>query len=165
MSGKSLVRKIIHNCHKCFKVNPVGAQFIMANLPHKRVPPARPFSTSGCDFAGPILTKESTGRGRRLVKTYFVVCVCFATKAIQIELATALSTEECLAAFKRFISRRVYVCDIYTDHGSNFLGANNELWHLFTLLKNDKNNIDNQLSIIRSMLKLQTFNTAYIRSQ
>lgn len=146
MSGRSSIRKIIHKCLKCFKINPVRAQFLMGNLPAKRVQPARPFITSGCDFAGPILTKESTGRGRRLVKTYIVVFVCFATKAIHIELATALSTEEFLAAFKRFISRRGYVRDIYTDHGSNFLGANNELRNLYDFLKRNKNIIDNQLS-------------------
>jgi hypothetical protein len=43
MSGRSVVRRIIHNCLKCFRANPTTS-------PKDRVQPARPFLNSGVDF-------------------------------------------------------------------------------------------------------------------
>jgi len=57
--------------------------------------------------------------------------VCFASKAVHIEAVTELSTEAFLATFDRFIARRGIPTDVYTDCGTNFVGAER---HLQTLL-------------------------------
>ncbi|GBO43766.1 hypothetical protein AVEN_38343-1, partial [Araneus ventricosus] len=48
-------------------------------------------------------------------------------KAIHLEIVNSLSTEAFIGALKRFISRRGRPSDIFSDNGTNFVGANNEL--------------------------------------
>jgi len=60
-------------------------------------------------------------------KDYIAIFVCFVTKAVQIEFVTSLTTEIFLAALRRFIARRGKLKTIYSDNGTNFQGAANEL--------------------------------------
>ncbi|XP_054257637.1 uncharacterized protein LOC128982723 [Macrosteles quadrilineatus] len=50
-----------------------------------------------------------------------------ATKAIHIEVVTDLTTSGFIAALTRFVSRRGLCSDLYSDCGTNFVGANSEL--------------------------------------
>ncbi|KAJ8981408.1 hypothetical protein NQ317_010347 [Molorchus minor] len=43
LSARSLVNKVIHNCITCYKINPTGTGYLMADLPGVRVSPSRPF--------------------------------------------------------------------------------------------------------------------------
>jgi hypothetical protein len=138
MSGRSVVRRIIHNCLKCFRANPTTSSQLMGDLPKDRVQPARPFLNSGVDFGGPVYLKEGRGRGKRTVKGYIALFVCFATKALHLELVGDLSSQSFLGALKRFISRRGHVANLYSDNGTNFVGARNELSELGEMLKSQK---------------------------
>jgi hypothetical protein len=91
ISGRSVVRRIIHNCLKCFRANPTTSSQLMGDLPKDRVQPARPFLSSGVDFGGPVYLKEGRGRGKRTVKGYIALFVCFATKALHLELVGGIS--------------------------------------------------------------------------
>ena len=53
------------------------------------------------------------------------------------EIVSDLSTERFLAAFRRFIGRRGIPSCVYSDNGSNFVGANNQLRELFVLLNGE----------------------------
>ncbi|XP_070066946.1 uncharacterized protein [Drosophila virilis] len=55
------------------------------------------------------------------------VFVCFATKAVHLELVKDLSTAFFLNALKRFISTRGRPSQIWSDNATNFVGAKNEL--------------------------------------
>jgi len=48
-------------------------------------------------------------------------------KAVHLEVVSDLSTDAFLAAFDRFIARRGLPSDIYSDCGTNFMGANKQL--------------------------------------
>nr|XP_012232668.1 PREDICTED: uncharacterized protein LOC105678150 [Linepithema humile] len=56
------------------------------------------------------------------------------TKAIHIELVSDLSTPAFLNALKRFIACRGLCINIYSDNGTNFKGAQNELHAFYELL-------------------------------
>lgn len=100
----------------------------MGNLPAARIQEAQPFETSGVDYGGPMLIRESHRRGRiHINKCYIAVFVCFVTKAIHIELVSELTTNAFLAALRRFTARRGHCKHIYSDNGTNFQGAKNEL--------------------------------------
>lgn len=50
-----------------------------------------------------------------------------ATKAIYLEAVTGMSTEHFMMALHRFIGRRGLCKDMYSDNGTNFIGADNVL--------------------------------------
>ena len=66
----------------------------MANLPTERITPSRPFTRTGLDFAGPLLIKSPMSKATQ--KAYIFIFVCFSTKAIHIELVSALTTSALL---------------------------------------------------------------------
>ncbi|KAL4092498.1 hypothetical protein QTP88_026999 [Uroleucon formosanum] len=92
--------------------------------------PRRAFATTGIDFAGPVKIKVSTRRNAPSGKAYICVFVCFATKAVHVELVSDLSTDAFIAAFRRFWSRRGYCTTLWSDNGKNFVGANRKLKEL-----------------------------------
>ncbi|CAK9834532.1 hypothetical protein ANTRET_LOCUS11048 [Anthophora retusa] len=138
IAGKSIVKQILHKCISCCKYNPKTPQYIMGNLPKNRIRQSRPFESVGIDYCGPFFIKEKKFRNRNKLKCYVVVFVCFATKAIHLELATDLTTESCLGALKRFLARRGKPCHVYSDNGTNFVGAKNEIAQTHALLQSDE---------------------------
>lgn len=111
----------------------------MADLPLERVRQAKPFSVTGVDYAGPFLVSSRRARGITPSKFYVCLFVCFAIKAIHLELAFNLSTESFLAALRRFIARRGRCSQLYSDCGTNFVGANKELIrHMQTAAEQEK---------------------------
>ena len=71
-----------------------------------------------------------------------------AIKAVHLEVVSDLTTDGFLAALRRFVARRGIPAHIYSDNGTNFIGANNHLKELYVLLNSDthKNQI-NQFAI------------------
>lgn len=131
LSGTQLAKSIIQKCMKCFKYSAKASQQIMGNLPSVRLNVTRPFKHSGVDYAGPISVKSSTFRTTIISKGYICLFVCMVTKAIHLEAVSDLTTNGFLAAFRRFVSRRGHCSDIYSDCGTNFVGASKELRVLY----------------------------------
>ncbi|XP_066258254.1 uncharacterized protein [Euwallacea similis] len=134
VNGKNAIKHNLSRCVRCFKAKPKPLKFLMGSLPAARVKPSRPFSNCGVDYAGPILVKEGTLRRTKRVKTYICIFVCFATRAVHIDLVKDLSTASFLNALDRFCSRRGKPTDIHSDNGSNFVGANNHFLELSALI-------------------------------
>ncbi|XP_026481068.1 uncharacterized protein LOC113387893 [Ctenocephalides felis] len=134
LSIRSIVRQRIHKCNKCFRSNPKSFTPIMADLPSPRVMEAKPFQHTGTDYAGPFRVTMGKFRGVKSSKAYICLFICFSTKAIHIELASDLTTSTFLNCFKRFISRRGPVSCLYSDRGTNFVGAKSELKDIFQLI-------------------------------
>ena len=103
----------------------------MGDLPKSRVTPAKPFSSCGVDFAGPFLIGPSKGRGTKTSKGYISLFICTVTKAIHLETVSDLSSEGFIAAFKRLVARRGHCSELWSDCGTNFVGASKELDRMF----------------------------------
>lgn len=138
LNGTRLVKKLIKSCITCFRFNAQFASQIMSPLPLDRVQKSRPFSKTGIDFAGPVQIKSSRLRKAPIQKAYIAIFICMVTKAIHIELVSDLSTDAFIATLKRFLSRRGNPQTIYTDNGSNFVGARNQLRELSIFLKSSE---------------------------
>lgn len=104
----------------------------MGSLPKQRVTAWGPFKKVGVDFADPISIKNSLIRRAIETKGYICIFVCFATKAIHLELASDITTKTFLACFKKLFSRRL-PDEVFADNGSNFKGAASQLAELYTL--------------------------------
>jgi len=107
----------------------------MEDLPDVRVQQCHPFSCIGIDYAGPLLMKETSLRKARQYKVYIAVFVCMSVKAVHLELVS-VSTNAFLAAFDRFIARRGMPSAVYSDCGTNFVGASKRLFGLVNDPKN-----------------------------
>ncbi|XP_018395611.1 PREDICTED: uncharacterized protein LOC108774097 [Cyphomyrmex costatus] len=142
---RSLTRKIILKCVKCFKVKPVHSETIMSSLPPSRITVSRPFSYCGVDYAGPLTLREGKRRNAHTHKTHIAMFVCFATKAVHIELVSDLITDTFLAAFKRFISRRGKPSHMWSDNGTTFVGSRHRLREFSNLL--EKECIQNEIQL------------------
>ncbi|KAJ0180611.1 hypothetical protein K1T71_004015 [Dendrolimus kikuchii] len=118
----------------------------MADLPADRVSPQPVFSQVSTDFAGPFLIKSSTLRNAKLLKGYFCVFVCLATKAVHLEAVSELSTDAFFAALQRFVSRRGIPTLIRSDCGTNYVGARNQLIEVQNFLKANDDRITHKLA-------------------
>lgn len=106
----------------------------MDNLPPARVRPSSPFTHTGIDFCGPFFVKEKKYRNRNRVKVYVCVFICLAIKAVHLEVVSDLTSDAFIAALRRFAARRSTPQHVYSDNGTNFVGANNKLSELYRLL-------------------------------
>lgn len=131
LRGRDLARKICHACVWCAKNKPRELSQIMGLLPSDRVRPSRAFTITGLDFAGPITTLANKGRGRKTNKSYIALFVCFSTKAAHLEDTSELTIAAFIAALRRFIGRRGRPRMLYSDNGTNFVGANRELKEVY----------------------------------
>ncbi len=102
----------------------------MGQLPVERVTPDLVFNRVGVDYAGPIYVKYGHVRKPTLVKAYVRVFVSLSVKAVHLELVSDLTTEAFIACFRRFIARRGRPSLVWSDHGSNFVGASRHLKEL-----------------------------------
>ncbi|XP_062538038.1 uncharacterized protein LOC134206351 [Armigeres subalbatus] len=92
----------------------------MAPLPLARMASfARPFTYTGLDFFGPLTVKV----GRSSAKRWIAVFTCLTIRAVHIEVAHNLTTDSCVKCIRRFICRRGAPAEIYSDNGTNFVGA------------------------------------------
>ncbi|XP_072041251.1 uncharacterized protein [Amphiura filiformis] len=124
VSANSTARRIIGSCVTCRKQRAKVAEQQMADLPRSRVNPEEaPFTRVGVDYFGPVEVK----RGRSVVKRYGMVFTCLAVRAIHIEKADTLETDSCICAIRRFIARRGQVKEVWSDNGTNLVGAKREL--------------------------------------
>ncbi|CAK1584061.1 unnamed protein product [Parnassius mnemosyne] len=124
---KNRTKLFVRKCVTCIRYAAQCRHQLMGQLPVARVTPIRPFYQSGVDYAGPIQIRTSKGRGHRAYKGYICLFVCMATRAVHLEAVTDLTSQGFLAAFKRFVSRRGHCADLYSDNGTNFVGAAREL--------------------------------------
>jgi len=97
ISTRQLARKTVRSCTACFRHRPVVDQ-IMGSLPASRVQQGlHPFEGAVLDYAGP-LSMHLNQRGRRPVKVYLCVFVCFLTTACHLELASELNATDFVGA-------------------------------------------------------------------
>ncbi|XP_058827809.1 uncharacterized protein LOC131687735 [Topomyia yanbarensis] len=133
---RNTVRSVTRSCVQCFKQNPRLAEQFMGDLPKGRVERVPAFFKVGVDFAGPISIRQGI-RKAIPVKGYTCVFVCLVTKAIHLEAVENLSTAAFLAALQRFVARRGVPAEIWSDNGTNFVGARNELKELRKLFERE----------------------------
>ncbi|XP_076678236.1 uncharacterized protein LOC143374185 [Andrena cerasifolii] len=148
VNGMITVKSVLRKCITCHKLTAIVPQYPIGQLPRDRVVLNRPFLVTGVDYCGPFLIKEKKLRNTKKVKTYVAVFVCFSTKAVHLELVSDMTSDAFLAALKRFFARRGKCTDLYSDNGTNFIGASRELQriHNAILVQDPKDHFQKYLS-------------------
>lgn len=99
----------------------------MGDLPAFRVSVVeKPFFNTAVDYTGTFHVKMTNGRGIKSQKAYIAifVCICMATRAVHIELVSDMMATAFIAAFRRFVSRRGKISNLYSDNATNFVLSN-----------------------------------------
>ncbi|XP_068211733.1 uncharacterized protein [Palaemon carinicauda] len=89
-------------------------------LPEFRVQRKQPFSITGVDYTGALLTKE---KQQNPEKAYIVLFTCPVTKGIHIELVKDLSCDSFLMVFRKFCSRRGFPSLMLSDNATTFVST------------------------------------------
>ncbi|CAG9134415.1 unnamed protein product [Plutella xylostella] len=135
MRARDLCKKSYRECVTCIRYSVKNTTQMMGQLPEVRLKPNRPFKSAGVDYAGPINIRFSPGRGSKSYKGYICLFVCMVTRAIHLEAVTDLTSKGFIAAFRRFTGRRGHCYDLYSDNGTNFIGADKQLREMFNSAK------------------------------
>ena len=123
VGGHKAIRSITRNCVTCRRRSAKPNAQLMGQLPKERVTPDAVFSNVGLDYAGPVYLKQGSTRKPLIVKAYVCAFVSLSTRAVHIEAVSDLTSEAFLACLRRFISRRGKPTLLWSDHGTNFVGA------------------------------------------
>ena len=135
---RKTARSITRQCITCRRHSLKPQDQLLGQLPLERVTPSSVFEKVGIDYAGPFQIKYGHVRKPTVVKAYICLFVCLSVKAIHLKLVSDLTTEAFIAALRRFIARRGYPSLIWSDHGSNFVGAKRELKELHDFLHSQR---------------------------
>jgi hypothetical protein len=135
---RQLVRFVARECVVCRRESVKPRPQLLGQLPSERITPGPVFDKVGVDYAGPILIKYGATRKPVIVKAYICVFVALTIKAVHLEIVSDLTTDAFIAALRRFVARRGKPTLIWSDHGSNFIGANRELREMVKFLKQQK---------------------------
>lgn len=134
VNGITVAKRVCAMCIQCAIARPRSITQQMGALPKERVQVSAPFSNVSVDFCGPFFAHYKI-RGRVPTKTYIAVFVCHATKAVHLEVASDMSAACFLGTFKRFVGTRGLPVKVFSDNGTNFVGANSDLHDLYVLLQ------------------------------
>ena len=118
LSMRKTVRSVVLKCVICKRFDVKNMKADPAPLPVHRVKDAAVFEVTGVDFAGPVFL-----RGQQKGWIYLYTCAVY--RAVHLELVTSKSTKTFLDSLRRFIGRRGRPSIIYSDNGTNFVGADN----------------------------------------
>ena len=121
---RSTLRSIQRNCVTCRKFRAKPPTPIMSDLPKERLGyKLKPFTFTGVDYFGPLYVTVR----RSTQKRWGFLFTCLTTRATHIEIAHSLDADSCIMGVERFMARRGKPKVIWSDNGTNFVGAEKEL--------------------------------------
>ncbi|CAL1276505.1 unnamed protein product [Larinioides sclopetarius] len=123
INGRITVCREINICLRCKRYISRNIETPPGSLPQDRVKESAAFEVSGVNLAGPLTLKEGE-------KCWIVIFTCAVYRAVHLELVLSLTTISFLLCLRRFIARRGRPKVMYSDNGTNFVGAENLLQNL-----------------------------------
>ena len=121
-----LMRKLIKECVFCKRKLSSTCSQIMSPLPVERLKPSPAFSNVCIDYFGPYTVRGEVQKRVR-GKAYGVLLVCMGSGAIHADIASDYSTDAFLQVLRRFSSVRGWPMKIFSDPGTQLVGASKEL--------------------------------------
>lgn len=122
-----MIRHTCNKCIICFRLKQHKNEQLTADLSTFRTNAGRPFQTTSVDYVGPVQLRTLPGKSYKIRKGYIALFICFRERALHLELVTDLTLSAFVAALKRFVARRGIPAAIYSDNGTNFVGACKQL--------------------------------------
>ncbi len=134
VNGILTVRRVLRTCHVCRRLTGKVGEQLAAPLPEVRVSSDEHrlvflFAAIGIDYFAPLNVHvgPNTRKNPKLAKRYGCIFTCLRYRAVHVEVAKDLSTDSFINAVTRFIARRGPPRIIYSDNGTNFRGAEQDV--------------------------------------
>jgi hypothetical protein len=124
--GSKVASSVKKNCQLCKLREASFLEQEMGPLPNVRLKPAPAFSHVMLDLFGPYQVRGEVQK-RTSGKAYGVIFTDLAMRAVHIEAVFGYDTSSFLLALSRFVSLRGWPDTIYSDQGSQLIGAEREL--------------------------------------
>ena len=139
--ARRLVKSIKRSCLMCKRL--YGKPFYqkMGDILQEQTELGKPaFFYVGVDLFGPFYVKQ----GRSEVKRYGCIYTCLVVRAVHLEVLNSLDTDSFLNGFLRFTARRGFPYKVFSDQGTNLVGARKEL--LLHVKRLDKDRIASEVA-------------------
>ena len=124
--GSKLAQSVKSRCQKCKLREAKFQSQLMGQLPEARLKPAPAFNKVMLDLFGPYAVRGEVQK-RTSSKAYEVIFTDLVMRAVHIEAVFGYDTESFLLALSRFVSVRGWPEVVYSDPGSQLVGAEKEL--------------------------------------
>ena len=118
--GRKTVGRVIQRCTVCRRFSSKSLPCEPASLPKDRVQNHYAFQTTGVDLAGPLMLKGGK-------KAWVVLYTCALYRGVHLDIVDSLSAEEFLDSLEKFTCLVGRTSHIYSDNGTNFVGAHSLL--------------------------------------
>ena len=129
--GSKMAWSVAIKCQLCKLRNLKLMEQSMGLLPEARLMPCPPFNNVMIDLFGPYKVRGEVQK-RITGKAYGVIFTDLTMRAVHIDVAFGYDTAAFLLSFSRFVSIRGYPHKIFSDPGSQLIGADNELKKVWT---------------------------------
>lgn len=133
--ARQVIKTFIRKCIRCRRYDARKIRYPEPPpLPSESITESKPFQTVGVDYTGAIYLRNPSGEdGSEPTKVYIYLFTCATTSAVHLELATDMSADTFLRAFRRFIARRSCPKLVISDNGTNFRASGKFLKEYFEL--------------------------------
>ena len=129
-----LAASVCKHCQRCKLLKVKLLQQKMGALPPERLRPAPVFCYSVLDLFGPYYVKAENQK-RTLMKVWGVIFVCLPSRAVHIDVTSGYDTRSFLVALSRFTALRGWPSIIYSDPGTQLVGASKEVRELWDSIR------------------------------
>ena len=120
---RGLVKKTIRSCTRCPRMNAKPLKQFMGSLPRARLKAYHPpFTFTGVDLFGPPTVKW----GRGTAKRWGCLFTCLTIRAVYLDATPSFEADYFIMILHQFVSRRGPPKEIWSDRGTNSVGANRE---------------------------------------
>lgn len=128
--GSKVAKRITSSCQLCKLREPkiLGQQ--MGQLPIERLTIGPPFNSVMIDLFGPYIVRGEIHK-RSSGKAYGVLFTDVCSRAVHIEAVYGYDTDSFLMALKRFTNIRGWPAKIFSDPGTQLIGAEKELHEMW----------------------------------
>lgn len=100
----------------------------MGDLPSECLQECPPFTYVGLDVFGPwAVAGRRTCGGQTESKRWAIMFSCMSSRAVHFELIESMDALSCINALRRFFAIRGPAKKLWSDYGTNFVGASKEL--------------------------------------
>ena len=157
INARRITKSITCKCVTCRRWRGQHISQITSDLPWFRINPGKaPLENMSVDYFGPFLIKY--GRKQR-IKAHGIIYTCLVTRAIHLDFATNLTTDNFLLALRRFITIYGQPKFIRSDNGQNFRGAAREVGEIIKQWRTNQKDISNIRDVIALYEMKWTFST------